>query len=405
MDVEGKFETSVEATPKQSNWKMAGMVVVAVVGLVALAGHGPEHGFEEHMPRMLLSDKKVFTLAKNSRVTYSTLSGHHQRKLFVQFQKDYGVTYKGDKEEKSRLSHFKSFLELIDDRNAEEVAAGGEALHGITKFADLSQTEYEDQYLGTYQMIKEKNLIDTGAKEGNVNTLIKDGTEAKDWTGIYTTSVNAEGSCQASYAFTAVEQIESDAVRAGLLDVHNARLSIQQAVSCNLDAEQKGCKGGYTWNTYTFTASTGGLALYADYPYVSGSTGSEETCNKQETITSAVTVKEGKYFYNAEPKMQDYLLSIGPLAATVSARRWNTYVSGVMMAEACSEWSNYDSWHSVQITGVDLAKGYYKVRNSWGTEFGENGYIYLQATKDASTNTCGIASFASYTEVEKAAGK
>jgi len=242
MDVEGKFEISTETTPKSNGNKMAAAAIIAVVGLVALAGHGPEHGFEEHMPRILLSDKKIFTLAKNSRVKYSTLSGHHQRKLFVQFQKDFGVTYKGDKEEKSRLSHFKEFLELIDARNEEEVAAGGEALHGITKFADLSQTEYEDQYLGTYQMIKEKNLIDTGAKEGSVNTLMKDGTEAKDWTGIYTTSINAEGSCQASYAFTAVEQIESDAVRAGLLDVHNAKLSIQQAISCNLDDEQKGCK-------------------------------------------------------------------------------------------------------------------------------------------------------------------
>jgi hypothetical protein len=74
-------------------------------------------------------------------------------------------------------------------------------------------------------------------------------------------------------------------------------------------------------------------------------------------VVSAVTVKEGRYLYNGEATMQDYVLSTGPLAAHVSARRWNTYVSGVMMAQACSGWEDYEAWHAVQITGVDLGNG------------------------------------------------
>ena len=395
-----------EEKKQNGSLKIAAAVVATVVGVVALAGHSPfDHGFEEHVPRILVSDAKIFSLAKNSRVKYSTLSGHHQRKLFTQFQEDFGKEYKGSKEEKSRLKHFKNFLEIVDERNAEEVAAGGEALHGITKFADLSQSEFEESYLGSVVMIKEKNLIDTGAKEGAVNELTKEGKESKDWTGIYTTNVNDQGACGSSWAFAAVQQIESDAVREGLLDVDNAKLSVQQAVSCNTEGGQDGCNGGYMFNTFSFTAATGGLATYENYAYVSGTTGGAESCNKQESVVSAVTVKEGLYFYNAENKMQDYVLTTGPLASSVSARRWNTYVSGTMMATACSDWDTYQAWHSVQVTGVDLGKGYWKVRNSWGSDWGEDGYIYLQTDATATTNTCGIASFSAYSDVEPAASK
>ena len=381
-------------------------VVAAFVGLLGLVAHpAVDLKCEEHLPRFLLSDAKLFKLAKNSRVKYSTLSGHHQRKLFTEFQKDFGKEYKGNREEKARLKHFKDFLALIDERNAEEVAAGGEALHGITKFADLSQAEFESTYLGAFVQAKEKNLVDAGAKEASVTALTKDGSEAKDWTGIYTTSVNDQGGCGASWAFAAVEQIESDGIREGLLSIKEAKLSPQQVISCQTADDQKACAGGYTWNTYGFVGSTGGLALYKDYPYTSGTTGAAGTCNKQEAVVSAVTVKEGRYLYNGEATMQDYVLSTGPLAAHVSARRWNTYVSGVMMAQACSGWEDYEAWHAVQITGVDLGNGYWKVRNSWGPDFGEDGYVYLQTDATATTNTCGIASFASYVDVEPAAGK
>jgi C1A family cysteine protease len=44
--------------------------------------------------------------------------------------------------------------------------------------------------------------------------------------------------------------------------------------------------------------------------------------------------------------------------------------------------------HTVQAVGVDTSSGgYWKVRNSWGSSFGEAGYIRLAYGKD----TCGLA--------------
>lgn len=398
-------ETTVNSS---SSWKIALVSVVAVVGVVALAGHGPEHGFEASMPRMLLSDNKIFTLAKNARVKYSSLSGHHQRKLFLQFQEDYARVYKGNAEEKARLNKFKDFLELIDERNAAEAAAGTDGLHGITKFADLSQEEFEAAHLGNFKMIQEKNLIDAGAVVGDfVDVEKRTGDEAKDWTEMYTTSVNDQGACGASWAFASVEQIESDAMRAGVLERSKlmAKLSYQQAISCYTENGQLGCNGGYNWYTYENVASTGGISLQQNYPYVSGTTGEAETCNKATSVTSTVSVTQGRYYYNQEIKMQQFLLTTGPLTAHVSAKTWNTYVSGTMSTAGCSDWVDYSAWHAVQITGIDLGNGHYKVRNSWGTDWGEDGYIYLQTTVDANSNTCGVASFNTYAEVAAAKTK
>ena len=48
--------------------------------------------------------------------------------------------------------------------------------------------------------------------------------------------------------------------------------------------------------------------------------------------------------------------------------------------------------HCVQAVGIDTAAGYWKVRNSWGTSWGEAGFIRLAYGK----NLCGLTSDANY---------
>ena len=66
------------------------------------------------------------------------------------------------------------------------------------------------------------------------------------------------------------------------------------------------------------------------------------------------------------------------------------------MAVDASDWSSYrggvhtckgrDLNHGVQAIGID-DNGDYVVRNSWGTRWGEKGYIKLAG----GANTCGVA--------------
>jgi Papain family cysteine protease len=108
-------------------------------------------------------------------------------------------------------------------------------------------------------------------------------------------------------------------------------------------------------------------------------------------VDYAVTVEE-YYTVIGETSMTDYVLSTGPLSICVDASDWATYQSGIVAT--CGT----DVDHCVQVVGVDTVKGYWKVRNTWGTTWGDEGYIYLKWGQ----NTCAIANDPTYVKVAKA---
>jgi C1A family cysteine protease len=89
--------------------------------------------------------------------------------------------------------------------------------------------------------------------------------------------------------------------------------------------------------------------------------------------------------------MASYVQSTGPLSVCLDASSWSSYTSGIM--SSCGD--SVD--HCVQAVGVYPAStdGYWKVRNSWGTSWGESGYIRLAY----GANTCDITNDPTYTVV------
>jgi len=91
--------------------------------------------------------------------------------------------------------------------------------------------------------------------------------------------------------------------------------------------------------------------------------------------------------------MASYVQSTGPLSVCLDANTWNSYTGGIM--SVCGQ--SVD--HCVQAVGVDASTGgYWKVRNSWGTSWGESGYIRLAYGK----NTCAITNDPTYASVKLA---
>ena len=84
--------------------------------------------------------------------------------------------------------------------------------------------------------------------------------------------------------------------------------------------------------------------------------------------------------------MASYVGSTGPLSIIVDASAWSSYTGGIL--STCG--TSLD--HAVQAVGIDTAAGYWKVRNSWGTSWGEAGFIRLAYGK----NLCGLTSDANY---------
>ena len=93
-------------------------------------------------------------------------------------------------------------------------------------------------------------------------------------------------------------------------------------------------------------------------------------------------------FSNDQAATMNHLANVGPLAVAVDASVWHSYSSGVFTG--CSFEENIGLNHAVQLVGygTDPAEGdYWLVRNSWGTGWGEGGYIRLQRQAEAQ---CGV---------------
>lgn len=78
-------------------------------------------------------------------------------------------------------------------------------------------------------------------------------------------------------------------------------------------------------------------------------------------------------------------LTKNPVSASVDASAWAFYKTGIFNNCPASPHSN----HAVLVVG--MVQNYWLVKNSWGTEWGENGYIKLPLG-----NSCGICSDGSY---------
>jgi len=144
---------------------------------------------------------------------------------------EHNKNYDTMEEENRRFNIFLENLKVADNRNRDELKAGGSAVHGITKFSDLSQAEFESRYLTADISMKSSN-----AEVLNIESAPEASAGLVDWTGKFTTPVKDQGYCGSCWAFSATEQIESDSMRTlGTSYV----LSPEQIVQC--DSTSSGC--------------------------------------------------------------------------------------------------------------------------------------------------------------------
>ena len=81
---------------------------------------------------------------------------------------------------------------------------------------------------------------------------------------------------------------------------------------------------------------------------------------------------------------------------TIAANAIQFYKSGVFSTKLCGTGLN----HGVAVVGyghdATVGKDYWIVRNSWGTSYGESGYIRMDRDIQHRTGICGICMAASY---------
>jgi len=270
---------------------------------------------------------------------------------------------------------FKANKDFVDAHNAGNNSYEAE----LNKFADLTSAEFKNIYLGYKPDLRRYKPVTFD--DVQVGTYP---SGSLDWsTKGAVTGVKDQGQCGSCWAFSTTGGVE-----AAVFLKHSTltSLSEQQLVDCAGSYGNAGCNGGLMDSAFKYVEAHG-LCSEAAYPY----TAKDGTC-KSTSCTMVVNTKISTY--------TDVTHTENALGASVDGRPisiaieadqsgFQLYKSGVFSG-ACGK--NLD--HGVLLVGygTDTGKDYWKVKNSWGTSWGEAGYIRMIRNQDE----CGIANEPSY---------
>ncbi|CAN7977042.1 unnamed protein product [Ixodes persulcatus] len=210
-----------------------------------------------------------------------------------------------------------------------------------------------------------------------------------DWRATLVTEVKDQGMCGACWAFSTTGSLEGQYARkTGRL----VSLSEQNLVDCSDEAyNNHGCAGGLMDRAYVYIFVNGGIDTEESYPYEM----KQGKCRFQrKDVGASLTGYVRIVPRNDEKLLEKAVAFLGPVSAAVFAKlpNFRFYAEGVYDDQGCSE---FDVDHGVLIVGygtTEKGQNYWLIKNSWGTKWGDHGYMKL--AKDAN-NVCGISSLAS----------
>lgn len=211
------------------------------------------------------------------------------------------------------------------------------------------------------------------------------------------TPVKNQGQCGSCWSFSTTGALEGAYyVTYGTLP----SFSEQELVDCDNRAgggRDHGCNGGLMDNAFSWIEKNGGLCSEDSYPYTSGTTKTAGACDDSCTniansqVTGFVDVKKS----SDDAMMQ--ALSQQPVSIAIQAdqKDFQLYKSGIFTGDCGTQLD-----HGVLVVGYGSKNGedYYRVKNSWGTTWGDQGYIYLGRGSEFNhgQGQCGMLLQASY---------
>ncbi|XP_072384137.1 procathepsin L-like [Diabrotica undecimpunctata] len=252
---------------------------------------------------------------------------------------------------------------------------------GVTKFADLTEKEFLESLILFSEPIPE-SIVHALPQESDLPSDF-------DWRQKgAVTEVKDQGSCGSCWTFSTTGTVEGAYfLKTGRL----ISLSEQNLVDCAKDT-CNGCSGGWMYKALEYIRKAGGIMSEKDYPYE----GIDDQCrfnisNVAAKISGFTYIKKGD-----EDDLKNAVVVKGPVSVAIMVTpNFSLYKSGIFDDNTCiTDYVN----HGVLVVGYGTQNGkdYWIVKNSWGDQWGNNGYIWMTRNKN---NQCNIASFGTYPNI------
>jgi len=333
---------------------------------------------------------RASVIAAALSVTEATRASSQSARAYEDFRRQFGVERESEQDEASYLARVALFQQRREEVERHNAQPGISWEKAVNKFADYTPSEFA-ALLGHRPLPRHAERQQPAAAASFLQLKPKAPLEASvDWHMKLQSNISKlakdQGGCGSCWAVASAGALETHA-EAKLGKAH--AISYEQLVDCTENKKECGGKGGCEGATAELAlqyVKEHGVVAKADYKgYQSGG---DKKCHQPSSAFLTTTGYERLPTNKMQPLLEA-LATHGPVVVSADASAWSAYSSGVF--DGCEKDAVIN--HAILAMGYGkdekLNKKFLLIRNSWGPDWGENGYIRLLRHEEEDAY-CGI---------------
>jgi PKD repeat protein len=241
-------------------------------------------------------------------------------------------------------------------------------------------------------------IISTSADEVSLKSATEESPYVKSWDWRnrhgknWVTPITDQGLCGSCWAFAAAGATEA-MVNVYYNQLLNLDLSEQDLISCSGAGD---CAGGYSGMALDYITSSG-IVDEGTFPY----SATNQTCENKSTSPSEIIKISGRVIFGSSsyPKTEDVLkqmlIEYGPLSGALYDWSHAMVLVGYKVVQEGDVFFYRDLnlnryWISIEAGDPLIGKTVWIFKNSWGPEFGDEGYVFVETPITNIGSTYGL---------------
>ena len=291
------------------------------------------------------------------------------RAQFLHWKLSENRLYASPSEDEYRLAVFYQNLQMINAHNA----GGHSYTLAINQFADMTREEFSAKFTGgpskRSPRTSEPTQLSTVGLPASIDWVSKGAV----------TPVKYQGQCGGCWSFSSTGALEGlKAIKGHGL----TSLSEQQLMDCTSGYGNHGCSGGTTLNAFNYVIQHG-IEPESDYPFKF----KVGHCRANPAIFVPFKIHSVGWAKKYDNNALQAAVAQQPVSAEIDSRTLQFYKGGILSSHGCTQAVD----HAILVVGYGNAGGlYWKIKNSWGARWGENGYFKLARRTGFGTTACGL---------------